>query len=194
MIDWRQLLVAPREPILDALKRMESGPAKILLVVDDQKRLMGTVTDGDVRRGILAGVELEETVGSIMNTSPMYGRSNEDILLQSKKFGNAGIRWIPVVDSDRRVSDLRLLEDAVTVDQTKNWIVIMAGGVGSRLRPLTADLPKPMLEVGGRPILETIVHQFVIQGFKKIFISVNYKAEKIQEYFGDGSRWGISIN
>ena len=194
MHDWRKTLISPDTTIRTALKVVDESSMQVTLVVDEERRLLGIVTDGDVRRGILKDVGLDEPVSKIMFTQCTVAGildSREQILelMRAKQ-----IRQIPVVDDSGRVVDLRLFMDMTESPRRDNEVVLMAGGLGSRLQPLTDDCPKPLLNVGGRPILETIMLGFMDYGFHNFHISVNYKAEMIESHFGDGSRWNVDIS
>jgi len=191
--DWKQVLLSRSTPILEALKVIDKSSLQIALIVDGEHRLLGTVTDGDVRRGIMKGISLDRPVSDVMNPSPTVARLNdgrESILSLMK---TKELRQIPVLDEHGTVVGIEFLDSLIQLRKRDNWVVLMAGGVGSRLRPLTDECPKPLLKVGSKPILETIVENFVEYGFHRFFLSVNYKAEMLKEYFGDGSRWGVEI-
>jgi len=193
MKSWKELLVSPSTSIIETMKNIDETAAQIALVVDDDVRLLGTVTDGDIRRGILKGVSLEERVSRVMNQSPVTineGASKQAIkkLVREKK-----LRQLPVLNKNRQVVDVifsSALFDSVSFD---NWVVLMAGGLGTRLRPLTENIPKPMLKVGTKPILQTILESFIEYGFHNYYFSVNYKREIIKQYFGKGLDWGVNI-
>lgn len=190
--DWRKALVLPHSTILDVLKIIDSSALQIALVVDQNNRLLGTVTDGDVRRGLLRGIGLDSPVDKVMNKNPItccLADPKDKIrdLMRQKE-----IHQIPLVDDNRGVIGIQFIEDVMTA-QLSNWVLLMAGGRGARLKPLTNDCPKPMLKVGGKPILENILENCINYGLKNFFISVNYMAEIIKDYFGDGSRWGVNI-
>lgn len=193
MSDWKRVLVSPSTPILTAIKIIDASSLQIALVVDESGRLLGTLTDGDVRRGILKGVPLTSSVEHIMNCQPVIARINEgrDCILETMKLKQ--IRQIPIVDESGYVVSLEILDEMIQSGEFENWVVLMAGGLGSRLRPLTNECPKPLLKVGSKPLLETILGNFIEYGFHKFYFSVNYKAEMIKEYFNDGSRWGSEI-
>ncbi|MCL6479847.1 MAG: nucleotidyltransferase family protein [Peptococcaceae bacterium] len=193
MIDWKKILVLPSTPIIKAIEIIDAGALQIALVVDEKGILLGTVTDGDIRRGILRGVPLNEPVNRVMNSSPTVARVNEEINTIISTMKNKNLFQIPVVDDGGRVVDLAVLKDLIMPGRRRNIVVIMAGGLGSRLRPLTDDCPKPLLKVGGKPLLETILENFMEYGFNKFYFSVNYKADMIKKHFGDGSRWGVDI-
>ena len=179
--------------IHDALKIIDHRGGQIALVVDGGQKLLGTVTDGDVRRGILSGIDLQSPVSMIMNAEPVKAKPSDDrqfilsILRQNK------LRHVPIVDDAGCLLGLETLDDLQRPPCRKNMVLLMAGGLGSRLKPLTNECPKPMLRIGGRPILETIILNFIEYGFRKFVISLNYKADMIREYFSDGHKWGVSI-
>lgn len=193
MRNWRDVLLSPDSKILDALQIIDAGSMQIALVVDADGKLVGTVTDGDVRRGILRKVPLDSSVASIMTTHPTTAHFTEDRESILTKLRARRLRQIPIVDDEGRVVDMESLEDFLETSKRANWVVLMAGGTGSRLSPLTDDCPKPLLKVGDKPLLETIIQNFLSYGFQRFFISVNYKAEMVKDYFGDGSRWGAEI-
>jgi dTDP-glucose pyrophosphorylase len=193
MKNWEEILISPQCSILKAIGIITETAAQIALVVDDQRRLLGTVTDGDIRRGILKGVQLDESVNKIMNPHPTVANYYErrDIVLGVMKLKR--LNHIPVIDDEGCVINVETLQDILQEEEKENWVVLMAGGLGSRLMPLTDDCPKPLLRVGGKPVLETILENFLEYGFKKFFLAVNYKAELIKAHFGDGAKWGVDI-
>lgn len=193
MNNWEKLLISPSTVIIKALEIIDSGARQIGIVVDENQRLLGTITDGDIRRGLLKGKTLNDPIDSVMNPYPIVA-SNYDTkenILQLMKFRQ--LRAIPVIDEDGRIINVETLDELLLPPKRDNTVVLMAGGLGSRLSPLTDDCPKPLLKVGERPVLETILMNFVEHGFYQFYISVNYKAEMIREYFGDGSKWGVKI-
>jgi dTDP-glucose pyrophosphorylase/predicted transcriptional regulator len=193
MKNWRDVVVDRTTAIREVMRRINESSSQLAMVVDDEGRLVGTVSDGDIRRGLLDGRSIDDAVQLVMNTNPTTVTVDDDrssvlALMQARD-----IRHVPLVDAERRVVGLVLLAELLRAEPHENVVVIMAGGIGERLRPLTERVPKPMLHVGGRPILETILLQFRKQGFYNFVFSVNYKAEVIEERFGDGSRWGAQI-
>jgi dTDP-glucose pyrophosphorylase len=190
--DVSENMVAPDATIIDTLKIIDSHGVPIGLVHDNGV-LVGTVTDGDIRRGILAGITLSDCVSKVMNRDPVTAAAETSDADATRQMRRAGIGHLPLLDGDRRIVGLKVLKDLDPKPDRANPVVLMAGGRGTRLHPLTEDLPKPMIEVGGRPILESILERFVGQGFTDFFISVNYKAELIEEYFGDGSAYGATV-
>jgi dTDP-glucose pyrophosphorylase len=194
MKEWKQILIVQNVTIHDTLRIIDSSAMQIALVVDEENRLLGTVTDGDIRRGILKGINLDDPVKKIMNPHPTVAKSYErrDIVLAVMKLKR--LNHIPVIDDEGRVINVETLQDLIQADVKDNIVVLMAGGLGTRLRPLTDECPKPLLKVGGKPVLETILDNFMEYGFRKFYLSVNYRADMIKEYFGDGNRWGVEID
>lgn len=193
MKDWKKALVDPAISILEVLKIIDESSIGIALVVDANNHLLGTITDGDARRAILRGIQLTEPASLIMNKQPTVAKVNDgqDAILAYMK--QRELKHIPILDDHGRVIYMETLSEMIKLSQKKNWVVLMAGGLGKRLHPLTNDCPKPMLKVGDKPILETIIENFINYGFSNFYISVNYKAEIIEDYFGDGTKWNINI-
>ncbi|NMB96952.1 MAG: CBS domain-containing protein [Clostridiaceae bacterium] len=193
MNEWRKILIPPYMSIKEAIEVINITSLQIALVIDENNKLLGTVTDGDVRRGIIKEISLEDAVEGIMNTNPITitGKKNKKTILSVMEKNK--LRHLPVVDDTGSVIGLERLEDLLHYSKKENWIVIMAGGLGQRLKPLTDKCPKPMLTIEDKPILEIILANFIEQGFYQFYISVNYMAEQIKSYFGDGSKWGINI-
>lgn len=193
MKDFQKIQVAPLTSIRETIQLIDASAMQIALVVQDG-RLLGTVTDGDVRRGILKGVALDQPVNLIMNSKPSVCRSDDDRDAMLARMKLTGLHHMPVVDEAGQLVGLETLDELLATPVRDNLVILMAGGLGTRLRPLTEDCPKPMLKIGGRPILETILLNFIEYGFRRFLISVNYKSEMITQYFGDGSRWGVEID
>ena len=194
MIQWRATLVHPDAPIVKAIEVIDAGALQIALVVDAQGRLQGTVTDGDIRRAILRGVSLNDAIETIMFAHPTVASTTEGRETLTALMRTRQLRQIPVVDEEGRVVGLEVRDDLLGVTQRDNLVLLMAGGLGTRLGALTKDRPKPLLTVRDKPVLEAILEHFKTYGFQRFVISVNYKAEMVQEYFGDGSRWGVAID
>lgn len=188
------IFLSPSMEILRAIEIIDAGTLQVALVIDEQYRLLGIVTDGDVRRGILRGVSMSEPVRKIMNPNPTTiaadQRDRESILSRLKQ---KRIRHLPVVDEQGKVIGMEVLEDLIQCEHRDNWVILMVGGLGSRLRPLTENCPKPLLKIGNKPILEMILENFIAHKFRRFYFSVYYKNEMFEQYFGDGSRWGVEI-
>ncbi len=175
------------------MKTLVESRTGIVLVVDDDQRLMGTLVDGDIRRAVLGGGCLEDTVELAMNRSPITAKSDRPLQSYLDLMVQNVVQQLPIVDDDNKVIDLILLHDLDTVRASGPRAVIMAGGLGTRLRPLTGDLPKPLLPVGERPIMDHILQQLHDGGIREVFVSTHYKGEMIEEHFGDGAAMGLDI-
>ena len=194
MIDIEKIKILPTLTIEKSMIAINSGALKIALVVNHDDKLLGTLSDGDVRRGILDKKDLNSTIEDIYSKNSIIakpGSSKEELLnLCSKN----RITQVPIVDDSNKVVDLFILEDSLSIKQHNNHVILMVGGLGTRLRPLTKNIPKPMLNVGGQPILDTIVKGFVDKGFANITMCVGYKSNIIQDYFKDGSDFNANID
>ncbi len=195
MQSWRTSLVLPSTHLVNAVKVIDENSGKTLMVVNEDERLLGTVTDGDVRRGLLNGVTLKDCVSEVMNRAPKIGKMHEPREILLKRMQEVDARQLPIVDEVGRIVAVEEVENLIDHERPNNTrVLLMAGGVGTRLYPLTENTPKPMLKVGDKPLLETILKKFIKHGFRRFYISVNYKAETVISYFGDGSFWGCEIN
>ncbi len=193
MNDIAKIKLNESSTIKEALRIIDSGAVKIAVVVNEEDILLGTLTDGDIRRAILEGKTIEDTVAEIYSKDPTVVSANaskEEVIniCTSKK-----IHQIPVVDEQFRIVGIDLLDELLKPQTRNNQVVLMVGGLGTRLRPLTEKTPKPMLHVGGKPILQTIVEKFVNYGFVNIVMCVGYKSKIIQDFFEDGSKFGATI-
>ncbi len=186
-------LIGPQAAIFDAIACIDRSGLQIALVVDDEGRLMGTLTDGDIRRALLRNLPLTQPVADVMTRHPRLAPVDSDDTKLFRMMRALQIRHLPLVDEDGRVVGLRTLTGLLQTPRRSNRVVLMAGGLGVRLHPLTRTVPKPMLSVGGKPLLETILETFIDYGFWRFSISLNYLAETIVGHFGDGSRWGVEI-
>lgn len=193
MKHWERALIAPGATLRDALRNIDDTGAGIALVVDAGRRLLGTLSDGDIRRALIRGEDLDGPCGAFANPTPATAAAEMDPasrlgLLRSRK-----LRQLPLVDGAGRVVGLSTVSDFLEMPERTEAVVIMAGGRGTRLAELTAHTPKPMLKVGPRPMLDTVVDAFAAQGFRRIFLSINYRGEQIEAHFGDGSERGLHI-
>lgn len=193
MQQWETVLIGPDMSLEEAVATLDRTALRIVLVVDNERRLLGTLTDGDVRRSLLKHLPLDIKVREVMCDAPQTvqrGWSKSRILAVMER---QQLLQLPVVDAEQRVVGLETLSGLMQKKQNDNPVFLMAGGFGSRLRPLTQNCPKPLLKVGDKPILEVILESFINAGFHRFFVSTHYMPEMIREYFGDGSRWGVSI-
>jgi len=191
--NWREILVQPGATILATMAVIDRGSVQIALVANTHDQLLGTVCDGDVRRGILKGIAMSDSVMQIMNQNPVVAgpdASKEELRELMEKWE---IRQIPVVDKERKIIRIETWLETMRHSPKDNPVVLMAGGVGRRLGELTERCPKPLLKVGDKPILQTILENFVECGFHSFYFSVNYRADMIQSYFGNGDKWGVEI-
>ena len=193
MKDIEKIKLTVDSTIKEALKIIDLGAVKFTIVVDKNDKLIGTLTDGDTRRAFLDGKTLDDKIETIYFKEPTVvsvNNTKEEIinLCTSKK-----IYQIPVVDNEGRVVSIDLLDELLKPEVHPNKVILMVGGLGTRLRPLTENTPKPMLHVGGKPILQTIVEKFISYGFVNIVMCVGYKSNIIQDFFEDGSRFGANI-
>lgn len=178
----------------EAIRVIDDGAIQICLVADDGDRLVATLTDGDVRRALLAGHDIDAPIQNVMNTNPLSARLDDPPQAIAALMQRGRVRQIPILDAAGRICDIVLQGETGGMPiQHDNLVVLMAGGLGSRLHPLTIETPKPLLPVGDRPLLETIVEGFADQGFSDFRMCVNYKAEMIEGYFGDGAKWNVNI-
>ncbi|WP_426448489.1 nucleotidyltransferase family protein [Siccibacter colletis] len=192
--NWEKILLSPGDTVRKALQVMNDEALRIAVITNHNRELLGVVTDGDIRRGILNNVSLDVPITELMNPNPIIAYEetarNQIVRMMREK----GILALPVIDKKTsQIIGLKTLENTLSRTKYQNPVFIMAGGFGTRLRPLTDDCPKPMLKVGNRPILETLLIQFSEAGFENFYISTHYMPDQITNYFGDGSRFGVKI-
>ena len=190
----------PTATLIDAISTIENTTKRLAVVVSEDNRVLGTLTDGDIRRYILKGIGLETCVNDVMNTNPVIASVNTSDSSIRKILANNNIRALPLVDDHneyvRTLHEMELdsLEMATVQEKTFSVAIIMAGGEGSRLMPLTENLPKPMIDINGLPLLERQIRRLCNMGITLVYISVNYLNEVIKDYFGDGSKFGVEIH
>jgi len=194
MKNWEETLVNPDTSLREVLAIIDRLGCQMVLVVDNNRRLLGTLSDGDARRALLAGGTLTDKAVSVMQRQPTVASISKTRASRLSTMKHLGLHQLPLVNQNQVVVGLDLLDDFFDTPQRDEWVIIMAGGLGSRLNQLTENTPKPMLKVGRKPILETILRNFIEQGFYQFYLAVNYKAEQIEQYFGDGSAFGVTIN
>mgnify|MGYP005987824073 CR=1 FL=1 len=194
MKNANDILISKNASLKHALEIIDKGTMRIAIVVNKNNQLLGTLNDGDIRRALLAGLSLEDDISTIYYTNPRVANiheSKEEIIAKAIK---EKVYQIPIVNDENKLVDVLDLATLLTTKKRKNTVILMAGGLGTRLRPLTDNTPKPLLHVGDKPILQTIIENFASQGFVNIIISLNYKSNMIKEYFGDGSKFGANIS
>lgn len=189
-----ELLLSPQSRLRDAMEAITKTQVGIALIVDGDNRLLGIVVDSDIRRALLRGDPMDEPVTKAMNREPFTADSALSDAEVGALFRQRRRAYIPLVDRAGRLAGLAALADYLgSPAVSPHWTVIMAGGLGTRLRPLTNATPKPMVQVGSKPILELTIERLVAAGLNRFIVSVNYLADQIQDYFGDGSAWGAQI-
>ena len=191
--DLTSALLGEMDSLEEAALCLSKNSLQIVLIVDNARKLLGTVTDGDIRRALLAGYSMQSPLREIMEKEPTYVRVGHSRRRALQILQDKNLLHLPVLDQGGLVVGLETIQDLLFEEKKNNRVLLMAGGFGKRLYPLTKDTPKPLLPVGGKPILETIVEQLVEEGFHHFLFSVHYRAEQVREHFGDGKRWGIEI-
>lgn len=191
---WRQSVIHPNSSIQEAIRNLDHVGIKIVLVVNDAGELEGTISDGDIRRGLLKGLDLNSKITSVVHHNalvvpPEMGREMVMQLMIANK-----IQQIPIVDEHRQVLGLHLWDEITTPVTRPNIMVIMAGGMGTRLRPHTENCPKPLLVVAGKPMLEHIIERAKFEGFNQFVLAIHYLGNMIEDYFGTGERLGVRID
>jgi dTDP-glucose pyrophosphorylase len=190
---WRQAILPANATIKQAICNLDQVAIKIVLVVNDAGELEGTISDGDIRRGLLKGLDLNSQISSVIHRNalvvpPEIGRDMVMQLMVANK-----IQQIPVVDEHRHVVGLHLWDKIATLPKRPNLMVIMAGGVGTRLRPHTESCPKPLLPVAGKPMLEHIIERAKSEGFTRFVLAIHYLGHMIEDYFGNGDNLDVQI-
>lgn len=192
-LTWRDTLIAPDCTLSTAMDRLDRVAMQILMVVDGNQRLLGTLTDGDIRRALLKGQELTSCVSDIMQTQPQTANIDEARKDIRHRMKTRQILQMPVIDGARRVHGMHRWADILAPQKRDNNVILMAGGFGKRMMPNTEDCPKPMLRVAGKPILQHTLERVRDDGFHKFIFTLHYLPNTIREYFGDGSKFGVEI-
>lgn len=191
---WKKSLVPVTSTLGEVIRNLDASTLQIALVVSPDGALIGTITDGDIRRGLLRGLDMNSPIDSIVQRDPLVvpqalGHETVRQLMQAN-----GIRQIPVVDDARKVVGLHTMGEVLVSATRPNVMVIMAGGEGTRLRPFTEKCPKPLLPVDGKPMLEHILERAKAEGFQRFVVAVHYLGHMIVDHFGDGSAWHVHID
>lgn len=191
---WKRTILPAGSTIQDAVRSLDASSLQIVLVTNDDGTLVGTVTDGDIRRGLLRGLALSNTISTIVHRNALVvppGMAREMVhhLMQANR-----ILQLPVVDAQHRVVGLHLWDDLAAPAERQNRMVIMAGGLGTRLMPFTENCPKPMLPVAGRPMLAHLLERASAEGFRHFVLAIRHLGHMIEDYFGNGERWQVSID
>jgi dTDP-glucose pyrophosphorylase len=190
---WRKTVLPLESTLHAAIRNLDASALQIILVVSLNDVLIGTITDGDIRRGLLQGLDLGSPIASIVHREPlvvppqMPGESVRQLMLSNR------VRQLPIVSNERIVVGLHLWDEVMEQRVRPNLMVIMAGGRGVRLRPYTENCPKPLLLVRGKPMLEHIIERAKAEGFQRFVLAIHYLGDMIKHHFGNGSRWGVEI-
>jgi len=200
-VDLSALCISPDRMIRDAISAINQNERGIVLVIDEDRHLLTTITDGDIRRAILAGQELDVPIHDLLAQKhssqypePIKAQEGTDQSELLRLMKEKVIHQVPIVDDEDRVVDLITIEDMLPHSDLPLQAVIMAGGFGTRLNPLTEDVPKPMLSIGDRPLMEYTIEQLRRVGINRVNITTHYLPEKIADHFGDGKDFGVEIN
>lgn len=193
MLNWRNAIVPFNSSVADVIRNLDQSGLQIALVVSEDGRLVGTLTDGDIRRGLLRGLNLASPVESVVFRSPLVVPPHMERSMVLQLMSANRLHQLPVVDEYRQVKGLHLWDDLMQPGERGNSMIIMAGGKGTRLRPHTENCPKPLLPVGGKPMLQHIIERAHGEGFMNFVISVHYLGHMIVDYFEDGSKFGVKI-
>lgn len=182
-----------KSKIFEVISNLNESGYFITLIVDSSNKLLGTITDGDIRRGLLTGKTVDDLAIDIMVPNPVISYIDSSDDYNKKLMKQHQVKQIPIIDNQNKIHSLFILDEDDSVEKQENSVLIMAGGFGKRMNPLTNNVPKPMLEISGKPILEHIIANAKNQGFYNFYISIHYLGEKIKNYFLDGSKWGVNI-
>ena len=190
---WRKALLPRNSSLQEAISCLNASSQQIAVILSDDGSLVGTLTDGDIRRGLLKGLKLDSSIEDVVKRDPLvvppqWGRETVLQLMQANK-----IHQLPVVDERGHVVGIHLWDELLVPAKRSNVMVIMAGGRGSRLGHQTENCPKPLLPIGGKPILEHIIERAKAEGFNRFVLAIHYLGHMIEDYFGDGSRWQVQI-
>ena len=191
--NWRQTILPLTSTFEDVLKNMSRTGLKIVMFIKKNQSLKGIISDGDIRRGLLEGFEINSTIDNLINKNPLVLSDQTTREFALKFMITNHVQQVPIIDKYKRLTGLFIWDEISTPAHRKNQMVIMAGGVGSRMRPLTAKCPKPLLPVAGKPMLERIILHAKEDGIYNFIITINYLGHMIEDYFGNGKNFGVNI-
>jgi dTDP-glucose pyrophosphorylase len=191
---WEETLLPVNATLQQAIKKLDKTGCQVVIITNSDRILVGILTDGDIRRGLLRGIGMDSPIESIIERDPLvappsFGREPVFKLMQANK-----VHQVPIVDENRRVVGLQLLDELLEPRLHSNVMILMAGGQGTRLRPHTEKCPKAMLPIDGEPMLGRIIERAKAEGFQRFILAINYLGELIEEYCGDGRRWNVQID
>ena len=192
--NWKEAVMSADIDIKSAIDYLFNQKLGIVLVVDDNGVLLGTITDSDIRQFLNRKKIKDVTLNKVMNPNPRTAFKNEDRQLMKARLGNLDLAHIPIIDNNGVLLGLETISSLEEYNSLQNPVLIMAGGFGKRLLPLTKNIPKPLVTIGNKPMIQGLIEKFVAEGFLNFFVSTHYKAEMLLNFLGDGSRWGVHIN
>lgn len=194
MTHWRETILTQAATVAEAIANLNASGLQIAMVVDEEGQLLGTITDGDIRRALLRGITLTAPVDEVLHADPLVVPAELDADGVAQMMRANRLRQLPIVDAARKLVGLHLYDEMSEQPQARpNTMVVMAGGRGVRLRPHTENCPKPMLTVGDKPMLEHIIERARAEGFSDFLLAIHYLGHMIEDHFGDGGRWGVRI-
>ena len=192
-VEWKDSRITLNATIKDAIKSLNESGTQIILVVDTNEKFLGTISDGDLRRGFISGLNLTTEISTVYNPTPITASSNDSESEILRLMNIHGVRQIPVVGANGNIEKLCLLNQYAKPQSIDNALVIMAGGKGTRLLPYTENTPKPMLEISGKPIIQHIIENATKQGITNFFVSIHHLGSVIRKFLGDGAQFGARI-
>lgn len=192
--DWKKSIIQDNAKMIDALRVIDQAEMQVALVVDENNKLLGVITDGDIRRAILKAQDFNTPVIDIMNKTPTTGTPDMTRQQMLGLMRMKTIHQLPILDNIGRLIGMEMLDQLWQQTKHENQVILMAGGLGTRLKERTKDCPKPLLKIGNKPILETILDSFIEYGFYRFTISLGYRGDMIADYLGDGKKWGVEIS
>jgi dTDP-glucose pyrophosphorylase len=191
---WQQSCLSANATIQQAISNLNLSASRIVLVVNATGELEGTISDGDIRRGLLKGLDLISPITNVIHRNPLVVPPEMGRQLVRRLMASNKIQQIPVVDECNQIVGLHLWDEIATTPVRSNLMVIMAGGIGTRLRPHTENCPKPLLHIAGKPMLEHIIEHAKLEGFSHFVLSIHYLGQMIEDHLGNGDRLGVKID
>lgn len=189
----KKIIIKENELIINAIKAINSGGLQICFVVDSRGVLKGSISDGDIRRALLKGITIEDSIKKVINKNPYLIKPSDDHLKIDQEMIKLKINTAPVVNHLKKIIDIKNLDLTILPKKIESPVIIMAGGLGTRLYPLTKTIPKPMIEIAGKPIIEIIIERFIHDGFTDFFLCLNYKSEMIKNHISKKNYTNIGI-
>ncbi len=191
---WRQALLPKQSTLQEAIRNLDMTALRIVLVVDEVGSLLGTLSDGDIRRGLLKGMSLGDSIAALINRTPLVAPAQLSLDTVKQLMVANKVQQVPVVNESWRVVGIHIWDELSTPRNRENLMVVMAGGLGTRLRPHTERCPKPLLPIAGKPLLEHIIERAKLEGFTRFALAIHYLGAMIEEYFGNGKRHEVQID